>query len=102
MTESVTIESKKNISNYKKCKDCCKKCYKSKCCQFYVNNSFIINVVLVIAAAFAYPPFAPDYLAPKITASWIAVMFIFLNAGISLKTKEIAKAFTRIWFNLFV
>lgn len=70
--------------------------------KFYLKNSFLINAVISIACARIDPPFAADNLEPKITASWLAVILIFLMSGLSLKTKEIAKAFTQVWFNLFV
>jgi hypothetical protein len=44
---------------------------------FYTANSFLILVVIAILLAFAYPPLGADYLQPQITATWIAVMFIF-------------------------
>lgn len=45
--------------------------------KFYSANSFLIGVILAILIAYAYPPLGAVYLAPKITASWIAVVFIF-------------------------
>lgn len=44
---------------------------------FYVSNEFLILVVIAILLARAYPPLGADYLQPKITATWIAVVFIF-------------------------
>eukprot|EP00978_Attheya_sp_CCMP212_P015092 scaffold38814_cov48-Attheya_sp.AAC.2 len=44
---------------------------------FYTANSFLILVVIAILLAYAYPPLGADYLQPQITATWIAVMFIF-------------------------
>jgi len=41
-------------------------------------------------------------LAPKVTATWIAVMVIFLLSGIKLKSEELSKSFQRLRFNLFV
>jgi sodium/bile acid cotransporter 7 len=69
---------------------------------FYWTNEFLILVVVAIALAKAYPPLGADYLQPDITATWLAVCFIFLMAGLGLKTEEFSKAFQRIWFNLFV
>jgi len=69
---------------------------------FYWENEFLVLVVLVILLAKAYPPLGAIYLAPQITATWIAVVFIFLMAGLGLKTSEFAKAFQQIYFNLFV
>ena len=71
-------------------------------CKIYNNNDFIIQVIIVILLAYAYPPLGADYLQPKITSTWIAVMFIFVLAGLGLKTEEFKKAFKRLPFNLFV
>ena len=48
-----------------------------KWCAVYATNSFLILVICAILLAFAYPPLGAVYLAPQITATWIAVMFIF-------------------------
>ena len=48
-----------------------------KWCKFYNTNSFLILVICAILLAYAYPPLGAVYLAPQITATWIAVMFIF-------------------------
>ena len=69
----------------------------NRCTQFYWDNEFLILIVFVILVAKAYPPLGAIYLAPQITATWIAVMFIFLLAGLGLKTEEFSKAFTRIY-----
>ena len=58
--------------------------------------------MIVIAGARIHPPFAKDYLAPKVTASWIAVIFIFIMSGLSLKTSELKNALGQIGFNIFV
>lgn len=71
-------------------------------CRFYNQNSFLILVVIAILLAFAYPPLGAIYMYPQITATWIAVIFIFVMAGLSLQTQELANAFKRIPFNLFV
>ena len=85
------------------------KATKHACCcslvdiaRFYWENEFLILVILAICLAYAYPPLGATYLAPKITATWIAVVFIFLMAGLSLKTDDFAKASKRVSFNLFV
>jgi sodium/bile acid cotransporter 7 len=44
---------------------------------FYFANEFMILAILAIIIAKAYPPLGANYLKPKITASWIAVIFIF-------------------------
>jgi solute carrier family 10 (sodium/bile acid cotransporter), member 7 len=70
--------------------------------EFYWQQEFLIHILLSILLAFAYPPLGAIYLAPQITATWIAVILIFFLAGLSLKTEEFAKALQRIWFNIFV
>ena len=45
--------------------------------KFYWDNEFVILVVIAILLARAYPPLGATYLAPQITATWIAVIFIF-------------------------
>ena len=70
--------------------------------KFYWTNEFLILILLVILIAFAYPPLGAIYLAPKVTATWIAVVFIFLLAGLGLKSEEFANASKQCSFNLFV
>ncbi|KAL7487686.1 hypothetical protein ACHAW6_013267 [Cyclotella cf. meneghiniana] len=69
---------------------------------FYAANNFLILIMCAILMAYVYPPLGAVYLAPQITATWIAVVFIFILAGMSIKTEEFSKAFTRFYFNLFV
>ena len=71
-------------------------------CKFYTKNSFLVLLLTAILLAFAYPPIGAKYLAPKITATWIAVIIIFFLSGIKLKSEELSKAFQRLRFNLFV
>lgn len=66
---------------------------------FYWTNEFLILTVIVIIFAKLYPPLGAVYLAPDITATWIAVIFEFFMAGLTLQTKEFSKAFQRIQFN---
>jgi len=70
--------------------------------QFYTKNSFLILILIVILLAYVYPPLGAIYLAPQITATWIAVIFIFLLSGIKLKSEELGKASKSIYFNAFV
>ncbi|KAL3944256.1 MAG: hypothetical protein SGBAC_001650 [Bacillariaceae sp.] len=70
--------------------------------KFYFKNEFIMQVVIVILLARAYPPLGADYLQPQITATWICVVFIFTLAGLGLKTEEFKKAFQRFFFNTSV
>ena len=71
-------------------------------CGFYSNNSFIVLVIAALLLARAYPPLGAVYVYPKITASYVAVIIIFLLAGISLKTKALKNAVKHIGFNIFV
>lgn len=71
-------------------------------CAFYTKNSFLVMLLTAILLAYAYPPLGAIFFAPKITATWIAVILIFLLSGIKLKTEELSKAFLRLKFNLFV
>lgn len=70
---------------------------------FYWNNEFLILIVLVILLARLYPPLGAQYLAPDITATWLAVVFIFFLAGLELKTQEFRSAIVQQWdFNAFL
>lgn len=82
-----------------------KPCYKrawKRWRRIYAANSFLILVVCAILLALAYPPLGAVYLAPQITATWIAVIFIFVLAGLGLRTSELSKALSNIWFNTVV
>lgn len=74
---------------------------KNKVLAFYKKNAFLIKIIFVILLAFIYPPLGL-WLAPEITAGWIAVIFIFIMSGLSLKTTELYNASKRIEFNLAV
>ena len=62
--------------------------YWSKLCNVYEEYEFLLLIVLAIALAKAYPPLGTDYLAPKITATWVAVIFIFGKKYPSTATKK--------------
>eukprot|EP00537_Pseudo-nitzschia_pungens_P018779 CAMPEP_0172408862 /NCGR_PEP_ID=MMETSP1061-20121228/76070_1 /TAXON_ID=37318 /ORGANISM="Pseudo-nitzschia pungens, Strain cf. pungens" /LENGTH=591 /DNA_ID=CAMNT_0013145005 /DNA_START=560 /DNA_END=2335 /DNA_ORIENTATION=- len=79
-----------------------KKTFFEKLSAFYWKNEFLALILLAILVAKAYPPLGAIHLVPKITSTWIAVMFIFLLAGLGLKTEEFTKAFQRCYFNSFV
>ena len=70
--------------------------------RFWNVNQFPLLIILSIGIARAYPPLGATYLAPEITATWIAVAIIFVLAGMGLKTEEFSKAFQRIYFNSYV
>ena len=67
----------------------------------YYKNSLLINFAAAILLAFAAPSVGLA-LAPDITAKWVAVIFIFILTGISLKTKALVKAFSNLKFNAAV
>jgi len=69
---------------------------------FFWEYEFLILIAVSILLAKAYPPLGAEYLYPDITATWLAVCFIFVLAGLGLKTEELKKAFLNIWFNVFV
>lgn len=74
----------------------------SRFLNFLNANAFVVEVTIVIILAYIYPPLGAQYLAPQITASWLAVVFIFVLSGLGLKTEELSKAFQRFQFNIFV
>ena len=69
---------------------------------FYWKQEFLILVVLAIPLARAYPQLGAVYLKPKITATWIAVVLIFLLSGLSLRVSDLRKALLNMRFNLLV
>jgi sodium/bile acid cotransporter 7 len=73
-----------------------------KCQKFYSQNSFLILILCAILLAYAYPPLGAIYVAPDITATWLAVIFIFILAGMGIRTEEFSKALQRVYFNAFV
>jgi sodium/bile acid cotransporter 7 len=93
-TEHEVDEDKEPVS---KCKQIWNAWWK-----FYSNNDFIIQVVIAILLARAYPPLGAEYLQPEITSTWICVLYIFVLAGLGLKTEEFKKAFQRFRFNVAV
>ena len=68
----------------------------------YRQNEVFVLMVLAIALAKAYPPLGAVYLYPDITSTWIAVVFIFILAGLGLRSDQFTKAFQQFKFNLFV
>lgn len=66
------------------------------------THSFLTMVIIAIIAASIYPPLGAEYVYPEYTATWGAVLFIFVLAGLKLKTEELGRAFQRIRFNAFV
>jgi len=69
---------------------------------FLQAYSFLFLIAAAIALAYVYPPLGAIYFCPSITASWISVVFIFLMAGLSMKSEELRKACVSFPFNTFV
>ncbi|KAL7565450.1 hypothetical protein ACA910_020834 [Epithemia clementina (nom. ined.)] len=105
---SIVTEDDTNTSDVKDCKNVEvgegeeKPSFKKRLLAFYHTYEFLLLILTVICLARAYPPLGAEYVAPQITASWCAVMFIFLYSGLGLKTKDFAKAFQRVDVNAFV
>ena len=76
--------------------------FRQKVINFCLEYEFLLLVACAILLALAYPPLGAEYLAPDITANWLAVCFIFFLSGLELKTKELTNAFMNIWFNVLV
>ena len=64
---------------------------RAKLCKFIQANQFLLGVCMAIGVAAAFPD-GRYYVAGHITASWIAVIFIFVLSGLTLKTEELVKA----------
>ena len=69
---------------------------------FYSANSFVVNVIIMICVARAAPWIGARHLAPRVTASQVAVAIIFFFTGLGLKTRELVKALANYRFNAFV
>ncbi|KAI2491478.1 SBF-like CPA transporter family (DUF4137) [Fragilaria crotonensis] len=75
---------------------------RQKVVEFYNAYEILILFAVVIFLAKAYPPLGSKYLVPQITAKWIAVVFIFIVAGLDLKTEEFQTASKEMLFNAFL
>lgn len=64
--------------------------------------SFLVLIAAAITLAYVYPPLGAVYLVPSITSNWMCVVFIFLMAGMSMRSEELLKAFDSLPFNAFV
>jgi solute carrier family 10 (sodium/bile acid cotransporter), member 7 len=69
---------------------------------FYTKQEFLILVVLAIPLARAYPQLGAYYLHPKITATWLAVSFIFFLSGLSLRWADLQVASLNMRYNLSI
>ncbi|KAL7565436.1 hypothetical protein ACA910_020824 [Epithemia clementina (nom. ined.)] len=105
---SIVTDDDTNTSDVKDCKNVEvgegeeKPSFKKRLLAFCHTYEFLLLILIVICLARAYPPLGAEYVAPQITASWCAVMFIFLYSGLGLKTNDFAKAFQRVDVNAFV
>jgi solute carrier family 10 (sodium/bile acid cotransporter), member 7 len=80
----------------------CSPSLRQKIVSLYWEQEFLILIVISILLAKAYPPLGAKYLQPDITSTWIAVVIIFLAAGLSLKTSEFTKALMNWQYNLLI
>ncbi|KAJ1444634.1 putative sodium bile acid cotransporter, partial [Pelagophyceae sp. CCMP2097] len=71
-----------------------------KCSAFYWENEFVLNVVLAIAFARAFPVIGIN-LAPEYSKI-VCVAVIFFFTGLGLRTRELLRALADYKFNLFV
>ena len=77
--------------------------YFSKLTSFFHAYDFPILVLVAIGLAKAYPPLGATYLAPDITAKWLAICIIFFFSGLGLRTSEFCTVILRhLPFNIFV
>lgn len=101
ITSTTTTATQKQPQHHQHNEPIYKKVY-TKLINIYSTHSFLIKALILILLAYAYPPLGAIYLAPQITATWIAVIFIFILAGMGIKTEEFKKSFQRLPFHIFV
>ena len=80
----------------------CNSQFRAKLIAWYFDNEFLLLIIIAILLAKAYPPLGAKYLKPDITSTWIAVILIFLLAGLSLKTSEFTNAMLNWQYNVLV
>jgi solute carrier family 10 (sodium/bile acid cotransporter), member 7 len=71
-------------------------------CKCGKEQSFVLCVICTVFLAYSNPHVGPAYLHPDVTAQWVAVVIIFLCAGLNLQTKALQKALYNVQFNAFV
>jgi solute carrier family 10 (sodium/bile acid cotransporter), member 7 len=69
---------------------------------FYEKFDFPIHVLTVILIAWLYPPLGAVYVAPYVTANWVAVIYIFVMFGLGVRTEEFASALSKMRFNALI
>ena len=69
----------------------------------YQEHEFVLLILMSIGLAKLNPNFGVSYCYPDITATWIAVICIFVLSGLSLQTSELhIAAFHNIAFNVYI
>merc|ERR1719182_1253996 len=77
------------------------RCDKAK--SFYLQNSFMVNVIIVICIARAHASLTTSTYKDVLSIlAIIAVIWIFLFTGLGLRTRELVKALKNYKFNAFV
>jgi hypothetical protein len=76
-------------------KESCAKTWLRKVINFYKEYDVLVLLVFVILLAYAYPPLGADYLEPQITATWIAVMYIFCKSMVVRVLRSVPLASVR-------
>jgi sodium/bile acid cotransporter 7 len=70
---------------------------------FYREHEFVLLILLAIGLAHLNPTIGTQYCYPEITATWIAVIIIFILSGLSLQTSELhVAAFHNVIFNVYI
>jgi solute carrier family 10 (sodium/bile acid cotransporter), member 7 len=67
------------------------------------EHEFVLLILLAIGLAKLNPTIGIQYCYPEITATWLAVILIFVLSGLSLPTSELhIAAFHNIPFNIYI
>jgi sodium/bile acid cotransporter 7 len=80
----------------------CLQQFKHRLYDFYEKFDFPIHVLIGILIAWLYPPLGAVYVAPMVTANWVAVCYIFVLFGLGVRTEEFTSALTKMPFNALV
>jgi solute carrier family 10 (sodium/bile acid cotransporter), member 7 len=76
--------------------------FRRRVLEFYEKFDFPIHVLTVILIAWLYPPLGAVYVAPYVTANWVAVIYIFVMFGLGVRTEEFASALSKMRFNALI
>jgi solute carrier family 10 (sodium/bile acid cotransporter), member 7 len=69
---------------------------------FLREQELLLLILAAIGLARIFPIPGVYWVHPEITATWLAVVFIFILAGLGLQTSEFAKAFQNVRFNVTI